>query len=218
MGEICVCPGEPCDFLAQAPNGQIVYCNIPNIFKGPVPSGTKIYVSYKPVASPMPLVMAQEQAAPPEGEDAEKNIVKESKGTSMVGTPKQTDMCPFAACCCAVISCYTKAPDCIGCYNQGVFLCCELETLCCKTGWNEGTADGQICLALKGEIEIIKPEGCCKLQEQLCCVNSACALPCDEEVPCMMSLLGITCVKNYKPVCEACKSMESTEVESGDRA
>ena len=31
------------------------------------------------------------------------------------------------------------------------------------TVWNEDTADGQICLALKGEIEIIKPEGCCKL-------------------------------------------------------
>ena len=60
---------------------------------------------------------------------------------------------------------------------------------------------------------MIKPGTCCKMQEQICCCNAAIAMPCDEEVPCMISVLGITCVNNYKCVFQACKKMEATEVE-----
>jgi hypothetical protein len=69
------------------------------------------------------------------------------------------------------------------------------------------------CAACAGEIEGIKPEVCCKMQQQTCCINNACAMPCDDEVPCMIACLGVQCVKNYAVEFKFASRMESLEVE-----
>ena len=65
-----------------------------------------------------------------------------------------------------------------------------------------------------------RPEpGCCKLQEQCFCCNAAFAFPCDDEVPCMISILGLTMVKDYKFVCQFGGKMDAeVEVIEGNKA
>jgi hypothetical protein len=173
-------------------------------------------VRYTPIA-PVPIAMAQDAGAKEETDEPPKVI--KSTGTGMRGTPKQEDMCPFMACCCSNVSCYQKFPDCIGCYSQGVCTCIELELMMCKTGRNEDMGEDSLCLLCRGEAETLKPEVCCKMQEQMCCMNSAIAFPCDDEVPCMISILGLTMVKDYKFVCEFGKKMDAeVEVVSGNKA
>ena len=203
-----VLPGQK--FLAQAPNGQQIMATVPY----GIAAGSIMYIRYQPIA-PMPIVMGEDKKADSD-DSGERQVTVKGGGTNMAGTPQQEDMIPFGACCCSILHCYCKAPQCIGCYTQGVFTCCELETLCCKTGW--GDENAAICLLGRGEAEIIAPTTCCKIQEQMCCLNAVVAMPCDEEVPCMIGLLGIVCVKDYKLVCEACKPMEEKEVEKGDKA
>ena len=203
-------PGQ--QFIAQAPNGQQVVATIPYKYPDPIPPNTPLWISYVPVAAPMPIVMSdQDDAGPPAGDDG-MEVVMGKKSSNLEGAPKQEDLTPFAACCCSIVSCYLKFPDCIGCYNKGAFVCFEMETLWCQTGMNEGSSGDSLCLCLRGECEVIKPGTCCKLQEQCMCCNAAIAMPCDEEVPCMIGILGITCVKNYACVCEACKKLPATEV------
>jgi len=204
-------PGQ--QFIAQAPNGQQVVATIPYKYPDPVPPNTPLWIRYVPVAAPMPIVMSNEDnAGPPASDDgAAAEVVTGKKSSSLEGAPLQEDLMPCGACCCSVLSCYLKFPDCIGCYNKGTFTCIELETLWCKTGMNENSSGDSLCLCLSGECEVIKPGTCCKLQETVCCCNAAIAMPCDEEVPCMIGLFGITCVKNYACVFEACKKMEVTE-------
>ena len=206
-----VMPGQK--FLAQAPNGQQIMATVPY---GIAP-GSIMYIRYQPIA-PMPIAMGEDKKEEVESGDGDRQVtvVKGSKNTNMTGTPKQEDMIPFGACCCTILHCYLKCPECVGCYTQGVFTCCELETLCCKTGW--GDENAAICLLGRGEAELIAPTTCCKIQEQLCCLNVVAAMPCDDEVPCMIGLCGITCVNNYQLVFEACKRMEEKEVKEGDRA
>jgi hypothetical protein len=46
---------------------------------------------------------------------------------------------------------------------------------------------------MEGNLECIKPTTCLKLNTQQCCLDARCALPCDAEVPCLISALGLTC-------------------------
>lgn len=208
-------------FIAQTPQGQQITAVVPPYFQGPVGAGTVIYVRYTPIAAPVPILMGTEQAETPEGDDKDPDtpaVVEARKRSTMEGAPKQEDLCAFAACCCSILTCYTKVPDCLGCYNQGVFMCFELETMWCKTGANEASADGSLCLCLRGECEVIAPTTCCKLQEQLCCLNASIAFPCDQDVPCMIACLGLTCVKEYKAVFEFAGTMDQTEVAQSNKA
>ena len=207
-------PGQ--QFIVQAPNGQQVFATIPSKYPNPVPPNTPIWIRYTPVVAPMPIVMSTETNATPTAADDKAQIVEGKKSTSLPGAPKAEHLVPFAACCCSILTCYKKFPDCLGCYNKGTLTCLECEMLCCKTGMNEEASDGSLCQALAGELECIKPSTCGKLQWQLCCLNCAIAMPCDEEVPCMIAFLGITCVSDYKCVFQACKPMQSAEV--GNRA
>merc|ERR1719273_974700 len=71
-------------------------------------------------------------------------------------------------------------------------ICCIEQEFCCKQG-----QDNLMCLCCA--LRCTAPTTCCKVQEQVCCCVSAVAFPPDEEVPCMVSNLGINCYP--KPGC-----------------
>ena len=158
-----------------------------------------------PAEAPTPQNM--QQAAPPpvnpnavqvkEADESDKDApVAEAafERTTMEGAPDPKDLYVFAACCCTVTSCYCNFPKCVSGYQKGVVMCCEAEALCCQPG----QVKGSLCKIYQGECECIRPYTCCKEGCQLCCLDTKCAFPCDEEVPCMIAYMGILCVKDYE--------------------
>jgi len=161
-----------------------------------------------PAPPPIPMVMAQvppDNQAPdvPEGTAVIESAIYDPTGFAEKPSPE--DLYPCAACCCTLISCYCNWPKCLGCYEKGTVVCLEIEGLCCKTAVQEGA----LCLCTKGEVQCVKPRTCCKLESQYCCYDCRCALPCDQEVPCMVTILGLTLIKDY-----ACKCKCGEEIAS----
>merc|ERR1711933_482468 len=106
------------------------------------------------------------------------------------------------ACCC----CYEGlvcGGECCGCMGSTKMLCCEYE-FCCKSGVENLCC---ICMACRCEA----PSVCIKQQAQLCCIATAAAIPCDDEVPCMFGTCGLICY----PTVGCCRKMgEITGVDS----
>ena len=100
-------------------------------------------------------------------------------------------------------ACYFKSPDCIGWYSKGACVCAEIEWACCKPGKEEGS----MCICAKGELEFVQPTTCVKLTCQECCLDSRCAVPCDDEVPCIIACLSLQCVRDYKCDCKFGQSL-----------
>ena len=69
---------------------------------------------------------------------------------------------------------------------------------------------------MEGNLECTKPATCLKLNTQQCCLDARCALPCDAEVPCLISALGLTCIKNYECVCKCGEKLGDTAEASDD--
>lgn len=126
--------------------------------------------------------------------------------TTMSLSAGTNDLTPFMGCCCGVCSFYFVFPDCIGCWSKGTLCCLDIEALCCKVGKKEGS----ICMCMQNEIEVIWPPSC-KIANQVFCLDNRCAIPCDEEVPCVVTVFGIQCCKHSecKPGC--CKKLGDEE-------
>ena len=187
-------------FYAQAPDGGRTCVAVPAGF----PPGSTMHVRV-PKAAPMPLAMAAES---PSAASGNQPIFEPSyKTTAMVEAPDPEDLTACCALCCIITSCYRKFPECCGCYSKGIFTCLEVEQLCCKPGAYEGS----LCMLQKSEWECVRPTTCCKCTKHLCCIDSRCGFPCDEEIPCMISLLCLTCVKDYKCVCSFGKRLQSED-------
>eukprot|EP00052_Salpingoeca_macrocollata_P030543 m.319940 g.319940 ORF g.319940 m.319940 type:complete len:117 (+) comp23583_c0_seq1:111-461(+) len=100
------------------------------------------------------------------------------------------------ACCCCFLSCCYFERDCIGCESISSCLCCREEAKCsifetslkqtCCKGPHDGKVCGNNCFT------------CCKGVSQCCCFLEACALPTDNEVPCMVGICGFMCIGNPK--------------------
>merc|ERR1740120_324200 len=87
--------------------------------------------------------------------------------------------------------------DCpIGC--AGNETCCCLETeCCCKPG-----AD-MLCLGCLA-CRCVSPTTCIKSENQCCCEVAGIAIPCDDEVPCMLACCFLDCY----PKCGCCQDMK----------
>ena len=72
-------------------------------------------------------------------------------------------------------------------------------------------------MCCKSELECIKPTTCVKMTEQVCCVDMRCAFPCDDEVPCALTVLGLTCCYDFQPKCSCGHSLaeKAEEPEGG---
>ena len=79
--------------------------------------------------------------------------------------------------------------ECLGC--MGSESCCCLEgEFCCKTGVERLPC---VCCGVR----CVSPTVCWKQQAQCCCCVSAVAVPCDEEVPCMVGMFGLICYPTF---------------------
>tara|TARA_B110001452_G_scaffold244401_1_gene228406 strand:- start:588 stop:1046 length:459 start_codon:yes stop_codon:yes gene_type:complete len=104
----------------------------------------------------------------------------------------ENDLTIINSCCCITQALYTSCPDCIGCSGKGSLCCFEVDT-CCKVG------APCLCCGCCG-CKCIEPTTCLKLQKQCCCLVNNVAIPCDDEMPCMLAL----CCCSMYPKCGCC--------------
>ena len=94
--------------------------------------------------------------------------------------------------CCVISSCYLTFPDCFGCESAGSLLCLESECLTCKCV----SKDPKICCIFnRTDCVCVKPTTCVSGMFQFFFLDSRCAFPCNDKVPCICSVL---------PFCVAC--------------
>ena len=195
-------------FMAMTPTGQQVVVQVPM----GAAAGSIIHVRVPAATGPPPMPMAMTRAPEPSASDDDMELAEVSVApafkTSMADAPDPKDLRPCMACCCTILSCYVAFPQCIGCYSKGVFTCIETESVACKPS----VVEGSLCKLLSSEVELVKPVTCVKCAAQECCIDSRCALPCDSEVPCMISFLGLTIAKDYQPKCACGESASAVEL------
>lgn len=90
----------------------------------------------------------------------------------------------FSACCCAYNG-LLMTQNCFGCMGSGTLCCCEGE-VCLKVPCKPL---GLVCCACR----CVSPSVCIKVQSQECCCVGATAIPCDEEVPCLIGACFVIC-------------------------
>lgn len=156
------------------------------------------------VTIPDPVANQPASTEPVEVPDNDASVLP--KGTTTDGGVKPEDLTACFACCCCIESLYCK-PECFGCHTKTQFICLESEALCCKPSSNEGS----LCICCKNEFELIKPTVCIKQTGQTCCCHVGCSVPCDKEVPCMITALGFTCMKDYKMVCQCATAVAEND-------
>ena len=110
------------------------------------------------------------------------------------GEVDPNDLIVLHTCCCQIISCYLKFPDCIGCATNFTWFCYERNAICCKPHPNPK----KICICCRDDSHCIEPTTCCKNICQCCCIDCRQAFPCDYDVPCGCGVCGLICCFNYK--------------------
>lgn len=116
------------------------------------------------------------------------------------------DQVPFVGECCLFASCYTKMPECLGCHTESECLCLEMKGIGCKP---QSGQPKLCCICCEGSYNIIPPTTCIKGTSQVCCADTRCALPCDEDVPCIFNVCFITCCYKFKCVPKVCANFNA---------
>jgi len=107
----------------------------------------------------------------------------------------------YGACCCTLESCLCSWPECCGCYNKGAILCIENEFYSCKAMCcvDQEIRKDKLCIFRKGNYSLVYPYTCCANECQFFFVDHRDAFPCDDEVPCVWTILpGLVVCANYK--------------------
>merc|ERR1712113_736937 len=106
-----------------------------------------------------------------------------------MGTPV-TQIKPCYGCCCCLAGCNCEFPQCCGIMLDGVVLCCCLQKFACCRMASASESDEGVCFeCFNGGTYCVQPKVCCKQKEQCCCFEGRCALPCDDETPCILTCL-----------------------------
>ncbi|CAK0863898.1 unnamed protein product [Prorocentrum cordatum] len=87
-------------------------------------------------------------------------------------------------CCCCHEGLFF-GDGCMGCIASETLCCLEVE-YCCKS-----SAPTLFCVCCA--IRCVSPTVCIKSQGQTSCLAGVAAIPCDDEVPCMVGSCGIVC-------------------------
>jgi hypothetical protein len=113
---------------------------------------------------------------------------------------------PIGGCCCSIGALYTAWPQCIGCEGDTEILCIKGNFQALKPVQDPESHDW--CNVVNCRFIGKNVETCCKQQQQcFCCVGRA-ALPCDDDVPCILNIYGLTL--NFKNKCmfACCETVE----------
>lgn len=102
------------------------------------------------------------------------------------------------ACCCSICGIMAEYPACCGVKTEGICLCLQCEESCCKPIKEEN--EDKICfICCDGGQYIVMPSTCISVTETCFCLDSRCAFPCTDKVPCILTCL---------PGCVVCASKE----------
>ena len=112
------------------------------------------------------------------------------------------------ACCCVYEGCLC-GDGCMGVMASETVCCIESE--CCLKAGQEKLCC--ICCALR----CVSPSVCIKSQAQICCLAGAAAIPCDDEVPCMVGTCGVICYPGFY-VCKTLGDITGNEPSGGPDA
>merc|ERR1712039_283327 len=134
----------------------------------------------------------------------------------------------LSACCCSICSLYCQFPECIGGKSEATCVCCQCEESCCKPVKEEND-DNICCVLCDGGSYIVVPSTCIQVTEQCCCIDSRCALPCTDKVPCILTCLpGCVVGLDWKPkfaccpliddIKPECQEIDTTQVVPGQQA
>merc|ERR1711934_1139468 len=126
------------------------------------------------------------------GRNNNNNMAEEKKGPCASCAPdwiEPADMldksCMLTACCCNVCGFYCDYPDCCGIRSKSACLCCESKSQCSLMKLACEQTCFQQCTMCKG------------FTQHFCCIQGV-AIPCDDDVPCMIACLGIFCLGKEK--------------------
>lgn len=114
-----------------------------------------------------------------------------------------THLVPFVSCCCFISSLYCAIPDCFG--LSGHHMCCCVNSsykLCKPSGMEK-----ECCVVVESRFSFIQPVTCCMGQDQTCFTDFRWALPSTKEIPCMVTVLGLTMCHQWSFKWFCCKSM-----------
>eukprot|EP00622_Pseudochattonella_farcimen_P006336 FR742126.1.p1 GENE.FR742126.1~~FR742126.1.p1 ORF type:complete len:193 (+),score=27.19 FR742126.1:2-580(+) len=152
-----------------------------------------------------------QQKSEPQELPANSEVQKLEKGTTMDEGVDEHDLISCCGLFCVLCNIYTKFPACLGCHSKGQLICMEIESVMCKVGVNEGS----LCMCCKGEVECLKPTTCIKMSEQCFCIDMRCAFPCDDEVPCILTILGCTLVRDCTCICKGFDKLANKDEDKG---
>jgi len=134
------------------------------------------------------------------------------------GVTNVDNLCPFFGGLCLISSFYMLWPECFGVYGSLTSLCCECELKVCKISARKG----DLCILLDLGCLLVEPLTCLKSVNNCCCVDFRCAIPCHDEMPCLLNLCGINCAYAGGCACHCCQRLgymrEIAEEKAGDRA
>lgn len=133
--------------------------------------------------------------------DEETDSTPPTKQLAEDGVTDVDDLCPFLAGCCFITSFYMLWPECFGVYGNMTFVCCECEVKALKISARKG----DLCILLDLGCLLVEPQTCLKSVSQCCCVDFRCAIPCHEEMPCMLNICGVNCAYDGGCACHCCK-------------
>jgi hypothetical protein len=106
------------------------------------------------------------------------------------------DLVPLMGGCCCITSAFTVYPDIIGCYGQNSCLCIDVEYKFCKISKEEKF----FCTFQETSCKGIIPTTCLQADLQIFCIDFRCALPWDDDVPCMINCCGVTLFHNVSRI------------------
>uniref|UniRef100_A0A7S3AXQ3 Uncharacterized protein n=1 Tax=Haptolina ericina TaxID=156174 RepID=A0A7S3AXQ3_9EUKA len=125
------------------------------------------------------------------------------------------------SCICGNQALYLDCPKCIGCSGKYEF-CCFQEAFCCTAGtdcmWCSAPEGQGICFQLGlgcCACACRMPRVCCKGQGHCCCCVDSYACPTDREVPCAITILGLTCCFRWGPRFACCNTQRQLRARGG---
>lgn len=114
---------------------------------------------------------------------------------------------PCCAANCFILSMLCTWPNFCGIQSENTCCCCVNELIAIKP-----SEEPKVCLTcLKLDCEIVQFDVCLKSRSQLFCCDSRISFPPSDDVPCMCTLLFLTCCYRNEYQCNCCRKYVDLE-------